>query len=267
MAKWIVFILAVPTAFFLFSCSNPVGSSGPAGSAGTTTPLDNGVTVDPVQGIVAGFDFNQNITGDSPATLNGTPLPQWVSGISGDALEFTQDGQYVFMPDADSLDLSTKGSVEAWINPYVNLIGAGIVHKGVKTDFSDEAYTMQYWYAGQPSFGITNDAGTLINLVDNDGTTPIAVNQWHQIVATWDSTTATPNLSLYVDGVLKKSTAIPVGFSVRNSDGGLLIGQQIPLPDPGYGDYPFNGIIDNVNIFDRALSAAEIADLYAALAP
>ncbi len=267
MVKQIISILAVPAVFILFSCSNPLTAPSSSVSSGTTAPVDNGVTVDPTQGIVAGFDFDQNISGDSPATLNGTPLPEWVPGISGDALAFTRDGQYVFMPDSDSLDLSTKGTVEAWIYPYVNATGAGIVHKGVNTNFSDEAYTMQYWYAGQPSFGITDDAGTFVSVIDNDATTPIAVNQWHQIMATWDSTAATPTLSLYVDGVLKKSAAIPAGFAVRNSDGGLLIGQQIPQPDPGYGDYPFNGVIDNVNIFDHALSAAEIADRYTALAP
>lgn len=264
MIRQIVSILAIPAAFALFSCSNPLTTSPVGGSlTGTTAPADNGVSVDPADQLVAGFDFNQNITASSPASLNGTPLPQWVAGLSGDALQFSGVGQYVFLPDSDSLDLSTAGTVEAWIYPVHNNDAAGFVHKGVKEDFTDEAYTLQYNYAGQPMFVITDTSGTAAYLYD---TTTVAENQWHQIVGTWDAAAATPTMSLYVDGVMKKTKTLAAGFSVRNTDGGLLIGQQVPGLDPST-DFPFDGIIDNVNIYDRALTASEIADRYSALTP
>jgi hypothetical protein len=256
-------IISVLALFILYSCSNPVLSTPTAtdgSSSGGTTPADNGVTVDPAQGIVAGFDFNDNIDANSPAQIVGGA--QWVDGISGQALEFTQDGQYVFLPDSNSLDLSTAGTVEAWVYPYQNIIGAGIVHKGVATDFSDEAYTMQYWMPGQPSFGITSESGTFVNVID---TTALSLNQWHHIVGTWDSTECL--LSLYVDGALVKQKTLPADFVVRNSSGGLIIGQQIPDPSASYGDYPFNGRIDNVTILNRALTASEVSARYSALAP
>ncbi len=265
MIRQFLTILAIPAALALYGCSNPLTTSSAAGGAptGAATPVDNGVAVDPADQLVAGFDFNQNITVDSPATLNGTPLPQWVTGLSGDALQFSGAGQYVFLPDSDSLDLSTAGTVEAWIYPIHNTNAAGFVHKGVNEDFSDEAYTLQYNYAGQPMFVITNTSGSATYLYD---TTQVSENQWHHIVGTWDSTLATPTMSLYVDGVLKKTKTLPAGFTVRNTDGGLLIGQQVPGLDASK-DFPFDGIIDDVNIFNRALSATEVANRYAALNP
>jgi len=223
-------------------------------------PVDNGVLVDEQQGIVAGFTLDENIDENSPAEIVGDA--QWVPGLSGSAVEFDTEGEYVILPDSDPLDLDNEGSVEAWIYPYTHIIGAGIVHKGVAPDYSDEAYSLQYWNPGKPAFIIQNEGGPYKKVVGSS----ITENEWHHLVGVWDSTT----LYLYIDGALSASTSIPAGYlPVRNSDGGLLIGSQLPEPNvyDGNGFYRFDGIIDEVNLYSRALGATEIADRYAALAP
>ncbi len=263
MTRTITIIMIMAAFFFLFSCANPMGSDSLNTDNGLPEqiPEDNGVLVDEEQGIVAGFTLDENIDENSPAEIIGDA--EWVEGLSGSAMSFDTEGEYVFLPDADELDLNYAGSVEAWIFPYSHVIGAGVVHKGVAPDYSDEAYTLQFWTPGKPAFGVLNESGSLQIVISNS---VITTNEWHHLVGVWDDTT----LYLYVDGLLSKSKALPAGYlPVRNSDGGLLIGSQLPEPNTydSNGFYRFDGIIDEVNIFDRALSQSKIADRYTALNP
>jgi hypothetical protein len=258
MAKIYGMILIVAAFLMFFACTVPMSPDLGKGSA-PQEPEDNGVLVDEEEGIVAGFTLDENIDGDSPAEIIGEA--EWVIGLSGNAVEFDTEGEYIFLPDSIELDLNYEGTVEAWIFAYTHVVGAGVVHKGVAPDYSDEAYTLQFWTPGKPAFGILNESGSLQIVIS--GST-VTTNEWHHLVGVWDDTM----LYLYIDGVLSVSKILPNGYlPVRDSDGGLLIGSQLPEPNTvdGNGYYRFDGIIDEVNIFNRALDAVEIADRYAAL--
>ncbi|MCK5343674.1 MAG: hypothetical protein KAR20_09730, partial [Candidatus Heimdallarchaeota archaeon] len=78
------------------------------------------------------------------------------------------------------------------------------------------------------------------------------VNTWQFVTFTWDGTT----LSVYVDGILKDSTTDAGAFD--SSTANMGIGS-----DSGAGSSrPFNGSIDEVKIWNRALSASEINASY-----
>jgi hypothetical protein len=83
--------------------------------------------------------------------------------------------------------------------------------------------------------------------------------KWHQAVATWNGST----ISLYVDGV-SDATAVSFSGSLRtNQTNSLTIGADDAAI--GAGSTPlnyFNGTIDDVRIYNRALSATEVANLY-----
>ena len=64
-----------------------------------------------------------------------------VPGMSGNALKFDGDDDYVLVPDSDSLTLAESGSVEVVLKVNAHRAYAGIVHKGVKKDFSDESHS------------------------------------------------------------------------------------------------------------------------------
>ncbi len=85
----------------------------------------------------------------------------WTSGKLGDALHFDGVDSRVSIPDSPTLDLTTTGSVGAWINMDAITPFGGIVHKGDNPDFSDEAYTLQFWTGNTIMLGITDDAGVL----------------------------------------------------------------------------------------------------------
>ncbi len=73
-------------------------------------------------------------------------------------------------------------------------------------------------------------------------------NHWHHIVATQTGTTA----SLYVDGVLVNTATVA---AIGNGSGPIYIGRY-------NSGYYFNGSIDDVRIYNRALSAQEVQQLY-----
>jgi hypothetical protein len=224
---------------------------------------DDGVFVDEEEGIVAGLTLDENIDENSPAEIHGDP--QWVEGLDGSGMEFDAEGEYILLPDSSDLDLTSEGTVEVWVCPYSNITAAGIVHKGEELDYSDESYSLQYNQPGQVAFIITNDAGLHTYVISDEQR--LTVYEWHHIVAAWDLN----EIYLYIDGALVTDRSIyangwrsdlPPGFApARNSDGGLMIGSQIPF------NYRFDGIIDNVMLYNRVLDEVEVSEHYSALAP
>jgi hypothetical protein len=224
---------------------------------------DDGVFTDEEEGVVAGLTLDENIDQTSPAEVFGDP--QWVDGIDGTAMEFDAEGEYILLPDADELDLTDQGTIEVWLYPYSNITAAGIVHKGVELDYSDESYSLQYNQPGQVAFIITNEAGMHTYVISNEER--LSTNTWHHVVVAWDLN----EVYMYIDRDLVTNRGIyangwrsdlPADFApARDSDGGLMIGSQIPY------NYRFDGVIDNVMLYDRVLDAAEVEAHYDALMP
>ena len=84
-----------------------------------------------------------------------------------------------------------------------------------------------------------------------DSATTFSEGNWHHVVATYDGTSS----KLYVDGSLEGQVAI--AGTITPSTAPLAIGRN------GIQDTDrFRGSIDDVRIYDRALSAAEVAILH-----
>ena len=84
-------------------------------------------------------------------------------------------------------------------------------------------------------------------------TTTLTTGGWHFLVATYDTT----DMHVYFDGVLDDGPLLgAVPDSVPDNSIPLQIGAR------GNGAYKFNGTIDNVMIFNKALTPEEIAALY-----
>jgi hypothetical protein len=166
---------------------------------------------------------------------------------------------HVHVADAASLDLTTTGSITAWFNlmDYVDAThnAAGLLHKGDNTaNFADEAYSLQFLGA------------RVLCLYINSGASSVQVvtpqipkdNNWHHVAATWDAT----ELLIYIDGVLQGRTANNAHVAAQNSAGGLNIGSQ---GHAQVNNYPFKGPLGRVALYNRVLTAVEIAEL--AVAP
>ena len=118
---------------------------------------------------------------------------------------------------------------------------------------------------GNASWRLLATAGAKTVYFASSGTTPnndiygtrnVNDGNWHYVAAVYDGT----NLSLYVDGTLDVSKAAS-GSIWRNSDPvciGYIANTGLP------GNYHFDGLIDEVSIYSRALSSNEIAAIYSA---
>jgi hypothetical protein len=110
-------------------------------------------------------------------------------------------------------------------------------------------------------FVVCNAAGTSYTICDR-ATFPR--NSWQLVAASYESSTR--NMSLYRNGVLVNSTILPSGFQLYQSNAPLNLGflnDYVPCSGGSCNMYTFDGIYDNVQLYNRALSAWEISSLHA----
>ena len=97
---------------------------------------------------------------------------------------------------------------------------------------------------------------SLTDLTVNTSTAGVVNNQWNNVVATWDGT----NKRIYVNGILRATSANLTGTVTQNTTGAAYIGIF-----GNFAGYPFNGRISKTSIYNRALTAAEIQQNFNAL--
>ncbi|MEV0613899.1 LamG-like jellyroll fold domain-containing protein [Nonomuraea sp. NPDC050404] len=195
-------------------------------------------------GLVAAYPMNENTgttTADSVDGNTGTLTDTtWsATGRYGPALSFNGSSSWVTVPDAAALRLTTGMTVEAWVRPAAVTSWRTVVMKQHEDGL---AYVLT---AGSDS----NRPHTAIHTTgdaDIGGTASLPLNTWSHLAATYDGTT----LRLYVNGtqVGQRVTDGPI----RTDDGVLRIGGNSL-----WGEY-FEGLIDEVRVYDRALTPAQI---------
>jgi glucose/arabinose dehydrogenase len=228
-----------------------------AGSASATYTATYAAAPPPSgNGLVAAYGFEEGAgptAGDASGTGNTGTLSgaTWTTaGKFGRALSFNGTSNWVTVADADSLDLSTGMTLEAWVRP-VALSGWTTVVMKERT--GGLAYTL---YAsdntGRPPAGYIRRSSDVRAV----GTSAIPLNAWTHLASTYDGA----NLRVYVNGALAGTTAVTGAVGATTSP--LRIGGNAV-----WGEY-FNGLIDEVRVYNRALSAAEVqSDMNTAVAP
>jgi hypothetical protein len=181
---------------------------------------------------------------------NGTTVnsPTWTKGKYGNALNL-KGNSHIIVNNSPSVNISGAITFSAWIkvnsiNKYGQIIfkGGADVYSGVYSMRIDSANTLTVRLS-QGSSIISATTGKQIT----------SAGEWYNVVFVYDGIS---QLFIYVNGA-------PVSFSGGNFSGPintsakpLLIGQR------EVGDMAFDGIIDDVQLFDRALSPNEVALLY-----
>jgi hypothetical protein len=212
----------------------------------------------PNNGLVAAYSFNAGAgTTVSDGSGNGnngvisgatwTPL-----GRYGAALSFDGVNDWVTVTDAASLDLTTGMTLETWVYPTVSPTAWRTVV--AKEGAAIVAYFLHAssLTANQPAMGVR------IGGVEQQlkGGARLTANVWTHLAATYDGTT----LRLYVNG----------GQAASRAQTGAIVATTNPLRIGGngiWGEY-FQGRIDEVRIYNRALSQAEIqSDMMTPLSP
>jgi len=218
-------------------------------AAGNRTTATVNVTVSntssTLSGIVAAYGFNEgtgSTTRDSSGQGNVGTLAGaiWTpNGKFGPALSFDGTSAWVTIADANSLDLTNGMTMEAWVNPTV---GTGWRAVAIKESSGGLAYALYSANNGSRPDGYvhtTNDVGVT-------GTAAVPLNTWTHLAITYDGA----SLRMYVNGILVKTT--PASGAAAVSASPLRIGG-----DSVWGEY-FRGLIDEVRIYNRALTGGEI---------
>jgi len=197
---------------------------------------------------------------DNQGTLINNPV--WVSGIIGNALEFNGIDSYVVCGKDPNFDLGLSGdsfTLKAWVKPNQaspSDWGAVIAKDGITTN-NDR----NYWFGQNKAtpgiyFGTRNEADNgLAHWSTNDG---LIAGAWNHIAVIWDRTAN--DVILYINGTVKSWNVEDGGapFDIPSAyDTNVSIGLSGDI-----NAFPFNGAIDEVGIYNRALSAVEIKTIY-----
>ncbi len=182
---------------------------------------------------------------------NGTLTngPKWATGIKplsggasgGGALSFDGVDDYVDAGSAASLNLTNAISVELWVNPITLKADSYIAAHGT---YQSKGWVI-YGTSAEVDIWMANAGGGVYGIASP----VLAVNQWTNIAFTYDGI----NLRTYINSVLKDIDALtaPIDYGTKTKT-------LFAFQESGNAARYFNGLIDDVRIYNRALTATEI---------
>ena len=186
-------------------------------------------------------------------TLGGFFGNPWESGKTGGALSFSDRSDFVTIPDSDELDGMSQVTFACWVKPstfddeWRALIGKNVSHA------VDESYAI---YVGPSNrLWVVLDG----SLLASSGSVP--ANQWTHVAVAFDgSKPQAERLRIYLSGVFDAENATGLN-QIPATTSPLYLGSLQGTNVNGH-----NGLLDDVRIYDRILSDAEIAS-FTALPP
>jgi hypothetical protein len=188
------------------------------------------------------------VTLDSSGNANTGTLgnaPTWVAGhIGSHALTFNGTSQYSTSAATNIPTIQGNLTYSAWINYTATGASRDIVVGEIN---GTSANQMRINTAGDAE---VSDWGGGIILTETS--LAVSINTWHMITFTWNGTT---NI-LYVDGVATTPT------SATAHQTGTTTAVLLAAYGTGGGNENFNGTIDDARIYNRALTAADVAQLF-----
>ena len=193
-------------------------------------------------------DFSGN---GNTGTISGA---SWATGKVGTGLSFDGNDD-ISVPDANSLDLSTAGTVSFWYKQSSS--GQNMaVGKWLNTG-NQQSYLLQHFTDNKIYWNLSPNGSTDTYLVSDNTYTD---TNWHHVVGTYDASGSV--MALYLDGTAIANTRSCVGGGCSTSIPSSLYNSTTPITTTYNGSQYNNGTLDDVRIYNRALSATEISTLY-----
>ncbi len=177
---------------------------------------------------------------------------------AGKALDFDGTDDYVEIPSSASNNFGTSDfSISVWINSALSNDGV-IIEKvwDVRSTTGGNGWGVQLLSTGRFRFSIADTQGEALTTFNsivgnawNDG-------NWHNLVIVVDRDS---NVNFYIDGRADRTGDVSSESGSLSNDYPLLIG--INYNKGATKDFPFNGIIDEVRIWNVALTQAQIREM------
>lgn len=229
-------------------------AGGCTGTAGVTVTIDN-------QGIDCGMVAHYRLDGDAQDAgsngLNGqnfgaTPDRDRFGNCNG-AMYF--NSSYIGVPHDDRLNFTGDFSLSFWFKKEGSTFGH-ILGKGRDSENS-------YYFTANNGPNQDFDAFSVFNAPQSSvlSITPAEAQKWHHAASIYDK--AGKMLYVYVDGALAASEMVVGSDFIFNNVHPLVLGRHCTNAN-GCGTFPyfFNGWIDDVRLYARALDAADVTELY-----
>lgn len=198
--------------------------------------------------MIARYPFNGNANDLSGNGNNGTAYNTYNTTARGGAYEFNGVNSSVMVPGSETLNCNEAITVTFWMKPTKRFdretypISHGLWHNRWKVSIGDD---LVRWTIR------TNDKGNII-ITDLDSDTKVKLNEFIQVTATYDGQYS----DLFINGVFE-------GFLhqeglIEDTDVAMTIGQASPTAT----NNNFQGILDEIRIYDYALSHEDIKEAY-----
>jgi hypothetical protein len=184
--------------------------------------------------------------------------PAWIAGTRAGALSFAGDGDRVMIGNPAALGNLSALTVSAWVRPDTLAPGANhcVLDKANATN--GWVFRVNRSAPGDVSFTMFYADNNVLDRASNGG--QLAVGRWAHVAATWDGSPTRAGVHIYIDGVEASYSTFGTDASgTRMPDAITNLGINclyFPGPDTGV-----RAAIDDLQLFDRALTAAELAAL------
>lgn len=244
----------VSTGNYFVLVTNSLGSVQSSNAVLTVTGGGNGSNScsPPPSGLVAWWKGDGN-TLDSAGNNEGSVAGGSITYLQGEVNQsFNFDGgSYIQVPDGPRLHFTNTMTIEAWINlSSLNGNYQEILSKYAGADLNQNSYTITIEPGGHLRFNVVSTNYPINQFVLSSTTIPL--HQWVHVAGVDDGT----SLKVYLNGQF--SGSIPWNGGIFGGNQPLTIGCTMQANPVSF----FNGKIDEVSLYNRALGANEIAAIY-----
>lgn len=212
----------------------------------------------PSDGLVGWWPFNDNANDESGGGLNGI-VNNAVSvsdrlGNLNSAYLFNGTDAHIIVDDPNNGALDLQGlsfTISAWLTTSQTALASLVTKQNAAIPNESGDYNLDMEGLGRARMAMGYGVGQGDARVSS---TSINDAQWHHVVAVYSPVA----IELYIDGVLSTEgpSTISAPTSLSNSVQPLLFGMAVP------NTTPFNGTLDDIGFWNRALTTDEVAGLY-----
>jgi len=233
------------------------------------------------EGLVAYYSFDNGAANDESENGNNGTIhgnPETVSGVKGQALKFGDYNHpdYIVVANSNSLSSIDHFTYSLWFNILDNTSqdgNGGVSQYGYQTFlgksgdrtgiflYAVRSDTDGLWYPNVMNGGCDLTGGPCGSTVDLYTQTGMGVNlgEWHMVSVTHND----QRVRLYLDGVLQSElVADKFMLDPAMATRPIYIGKELGGTHEATMWFPLSGMLDEIRIYDRALSETELQALY-----
>jgi hypothetical protein len=204
-----------------------------------------------------------DVTGNGYTANCSKPLATQ-PGVKGKALESTQSGYTFYVANSNGNFSVPTFSIEAWVYSYIDLVNIGSFYN-FKSVFSYQTfstgvakgYHLDITDAGEAQLSMAATSGTWACCV---GKTVLKPRTWYHLTGTYDGCA----MKIYVNGNLDNSISQSNGYVVPDQDANIACQAQVKS---GEIRNWFNGMIDELKLYNYPLDASAVKTSYETLLP